>query len=545
MWKYQIDGQEHGPLDTKQLRQLARTGKLRPTDLIWREGLKGWVPAGKAKGLFPATEAPHGEVRDGHLDPSIPSPASADSCETIGTTKPGPSLLEGELVEAGPRAKRGGGRLRGLLIFLGAAMGIALIVGFTMHYRSTPEESPVPPTAKTPGDSVSSQNVKKLSSARGLIEQAQTKFGAKNYQQAKSLLDRTAGMNVLTGREKKSLQEFLGRTDSAIRGQRLALANYRAGQQSLKSGDLTGAVNRFSAAASSPYLDSTVTSRARVSLSAAESRLKALTAKPPIKPRSAPPKTLALSLGQGETLKLKLIPAGKFQMGSSLSAEDVSNLFVFLNASAYKSEHPQHQVTISTPFYMGIYEITQSQWKAVMGTEPWDGEDCAKSGASHAASYISWDDATKFCEVLSKKTGKKVMLPAEAQWEYSCRAGSKTLYSFGNSASIFGDYAWYEKNAGDNAHAVGQKKPNAFDLYDMHGNVCEWCRDGYDEKFYAKAKNVDPENTTVGLARVLRGGSWNHSPDGCRAANRSWSATGFRGFYNGFRVVVVSGLGVD
>jgi len=184
-----------------------------------------------------------------------------------------------------------------------------------------------------------------------------------------------------------------------------------------------------------------------------------------------------------------------------------------------------------------------------MGTEPWDGKRLAKSGGSHAASCISWDDASKFCEVLSKKIGKKVTLPTEAQWEYSCRAGSKTAYSFGDDASSLGDYAWYSENAYKKdekyAHAVGQKKPNALGLYDMHGNVYEWCRDWYDAKFYAKVKNVDPENTTEAKYRVIRGGSWSSFPGNCRAAGHYGGTTDNRDGHVGFRVVVVSGSGVD
>ena len=245
-----------------------------------------------------------------------------------------------------------------------------------------------------------------------------------------------------------------------------------------------------------------------------------------------------LDLGNKVTMKLVRIEAGKFMMGSPVT-----------ETSRFADEGPQREVTISKPFYMGVHEITQSQWKVVMGTEPWAGQTYAKFGASNAASYISWDDATKFCEALSKKAGKRVALPTEAQWEYSCRAGSKTAYSFGDDASKLGDYAWYNDNAyrkgEEYAHAVGQKKPNAFGLYDMHGNVWEWCRDYYDEKFYANAKNIDPENTTRSSARVLRGGSWGNDPLGCRAAARGGLTSDGRGSSFGFRVVVVSGSGVD
>ena len=249
-------------------------------------------------------------------------------------------------------------------------------------------------------------------------------------------------------------------------------------------------------------------------------------------------KYLTLDLDSKVTMKLALIPSGKFQMGSPKT-----------ETGRQDNEGPQHEVKISKPFYMGIHEVTQSQWKAVMGTEPWAGQLDAKSGGSNSATHVSWDDATKFCEALSKKTSKKVVLPTEAQWEYACRAGSKTAYGFGDDASKLGDYGWYYDNAyekgGKYAHAAGQKKPNAFGLYDMHGNVWELCRDWYDEKFYVNAKNVDPENTTKNSARAYRGGSWHNSPRRCRAAYRLSLNPGKRYNVVGFRVVAVAGAGVD
>ncbi|MBT5122983.1 MAG: formylglycine-generating enzyme family protein, partial [Planctomycetaceae bacterium] len=172
------------------------------------------------------------------------------------------------------------------------------------------------------------------------------------------------------------------------------------------------------------------------------------------------------------TMKLKLIPAGTFLMGSPESEE------------GHEDDETQHKVTISKPFYMQTTEVTQGQWKAVMGTEPWKGEDDVKEGPDYAASYVSWDDAIDYCKKLSEKEGKTYRLPTEAEWEYACRAGTETAWSFGNDEKELGDYAWNLKNAYDigkgYAHQVGQKRPNAFGLYDMHGNVYEWCHDYYE-----------------------------------------------------------------
>ena len=243
-----------------------------------------------------------------------------------------------------------------------------------------------------------------------------------------------------------------------------------------------------------------------------------------------------LDLGNGVTMKLALIPAGKFTMGSPDSEKDRD-----------KDEGPQHQVTITKPFYMGATEVTQAQWKAVMDTQPWEGKTYAKAGADNAANYITWDDATAFCTALSKKAGRTVRLPTEAEWEYACRAGTTTAYCFGDDASKLGDYAWYDDNAYDKdekyAHPVGVKKPNAWGLYDMHGNVWEWCADWYADS-YANTDAQDPKGPANGKYRVLRGGSWDGDPDLCRAAYRTRFTPGYRR-YRGFRVVVVSGSGVD
>jgi hypothetical protein len=136
-------------------------------------------------------------------------------------------------------------------------------------------------------------------------------------------------------------------------------------------------------------------------------------------------------------MTLNKIPAGTFTMGSPETEKD-----------RIANEH-QHKVTISKPFYMQTTEVTQGQWKAVMGTEPWKGEDYIKEGANYAAVYVSWNDAVAYCKKLSEKEGKTYRLPTEAEWEYACRAGTKTAWSFGDDEKVLGDYAWYEKNAYD------------------------------------------------------------------------------------------------
>ncbi len=253
-------------------------------------------------------------------------------------------------------------------------------------------------------------------------------------------------------------------------------------------------------------------------------------------------KDLSLDLGNGVSLKLVHIPAGKFKMGNNDTPPETIKK-VGGKEEHLTDEYPAHEVTISKPFYMGIYEVTQAQWKAVMGTEPWKGEQYVKEGPNYAATYVSWDDAVAYCKKLSEKEGKTYRLPTEAQWEYACRAGTKTMWSFGNDEKALGDYAWYEKNAynaGEKyAHQVGLKKPNAFGLYDMHGNVWEWCTDWYVPGSYSKTRQADPVGPASGDARVQRGGGWSSAVKRCRSAARiGRSPSDYRGSYLGFRVVL-------
>jgi len=187
---------------------------------------------------------------------------------------------------------------------------------------------------------------------------------------------------------------------------------------------------------------------------------------------------------------------------------------------------------------MGKYEVTQAQWQAVMGSNP----SPFKSDPRLPVETVSWEDCQRFCERLNERLagagqGVRVRLPTEAEWEYACRAGSTGRFCFGDSDGQLGDHAWYDGNSGGQTHPVGRKKPNAFGLYDMHGNVWEWCEDWYHGS-YSGAVDDGSAWTAGGeqTARVLRGGSWNNSPAGCRCAGRVGLRPDDRYANGGFRV---------
>jgi len=234
-------------------------------------------------------------------------------------------------------------------------------------------------------------------------------------------------------------------------------------------------------------------------------------------------------------MRLVLIPPGEFLMGSPESEDDRSD------------DEYQHRVRITKPFHLGSTEVTQGQWQAVMGTRPWSGQEYVREDPDHAASYVNWEDAQAFCQSISSKERGTYRLPSEAEWEYACRAGTTTAYCSGDDTSRLGDYAWFEDNADDMgekyAHRVGQKKPNPFGLFDMHGNVAEWCQDCYGDDYYAGSPTDDPTGPEVGLNGVDRGGSWYVRSKYCRSACRGMVAPSFRRFHLGFRVAVAGWRG--
>jgi formylglycine-generating enzyme required for sulfatase activity len=238
-------------------------------------------------------------------------------------------------------------------------------------------------------------------------------------------------------------------------------------------------------------------------------------------------------------MKFVLIPAGSFMMGSSLSPEEVAQKYG-TEAKWYRLEHPQHKVTISRSFYLQTTEVTQGQWEKVMGNNPSYFKDC---GDDCPVEEVSWNDTQRFLKKLNQMEGTdKYRLPTEAEWEYACRAGTTTPFHTGDCISTDqANYAGNSPGSGcpkgefrERTVRVGSFQPNAWGLYDMHGNVYEWCQDWYGEHYPAGAV-TDPKGPSTGELRVLRSGSWGLMAWLIRSAYRSgdWpyrrtSAFGFR-----------------
>ncbi len=214
-------------------------------------------------------------------------------------------------------------------------------------------------------------------------------------------------------------------------------------------------------------------------------------------------------------MRFRRIQPGSFMMGSD---------------KGERNEKDVHKVTLTRGFYIGVYEVTQEQWERVMGSNPSVGK-----GPNIPVCRVSWHDAQEFARRLSKKENVTYRLPTEAEWEYACRAGTTTEYYWGDKFD--GRYAWNERNSGKRKHPVGLTRPNAWGLYDMSGNVAEWCED---KKFlggYSEREKVDPKGPGIGYGRVVRGGDWANEPSYCRSAKRD--AASPAGVYCnlGFRLV--------
>ncbi len=211
------------------------------------------------------------------------------------------------------------------------------------------------------------------------------------------------------------------------------------------------------------------------------------------------------------------IPPGQFLMGGS----------------ANDNEKP-HRVSLSKGFWMGIHPVTQAQYEAVMGYNPshFQGED-------RPVENVSWDDAQEFCKKIRALTGRHARLPTEAEWEHACRAGTGGDYWCGNDEAALKKAAWYDANSGKQTHPVGKLAPNKWGLYDVLGNVWEWCEDAYEADSYKKLPANDPVCKGSGQTyRVLRGGSWNNHATYCRCASRDSSTPDLRNLGLGFRLVL-------
>ncbi len=237
--------------------------------------------------------------------------------------------------------------------------------------------------------------------------------------------------------------------------------------------------------------------------------------------------SFAVNLGNNVKLEMVNLPGGEFTMGSN---------------DGYSDEKPPHRVKLG-PFAIGKYEVTQAQWKAVMGDNP----SYYNWADDLPVENVSWNMAQDFIRRLNDKLRDGTYrLPTEAEWEYAARAGSHSRYSFGDDASELHNYAWFYDNSGyqmqaRQTHPVGRLKPNAFGLFDMHGNVWEWCSDWYSNSYYAECERqgtvTDPRGPSDGSARVFRGGGWSYDAVDCRSAFRYGSTPGFRLDYLGFRLL--------
>jgi len=270
-------------------------------------------------------------------------------------------------------------------------------------------------------------------------------------------------------------------------------------------------------------------------------------------PGAFPGDTRTFQLDAGVSFDLAWIPPGKFMMGSP---DTLDRAGFGPEAKPHDNETPRREVEISRGFWMGRLEVTNAQFRRFRpGHSSGTYKNFSLDGDAQPVVNVSWDDASEFCDWLSAETGLAFRLPSEAEWEYACRAGSSALYAEGDTpeslrgfanvmnpsvAGVMGvrwtPFPW--EDGSSVTSAAGQFKPNAWGLFDMHGNAWEWCQDWFDERYYAQGSARDPQGPSTGTARVSRGGSWSDTPWYCRSAFRIARAPESARVYDGFRVAL-------
>ena len=345
--------------------------------------------------------------------------------------------------------------------------------------------------------------------ARGMVLEARSLIGGGETAKGVELaikavdIDAVSGINMLSDFESKTLRdatvrEYRQRFDSAVNA------------NNVKDAIVASATAAQLDPRTESWLEESMTPEVVNRLP-----LRELASLPPNIITSLPP--IRNSIG----MELKLIPSGSFMMGGG-----------------FGGNIRKHRVTISRPFYIGVCEATKAHCRRVIKNAPndWKEDD-------RPADNVSWDDAIVFCQQLSaltdEKTAQRVYrLPTEAEWEYACRAGTTTPWSFGDWGEQYGEYVWCAGVSEGQPHVVGQKKPNNWGLYDVHGNVREWCSDWYDQRYYENSPAVDPSGPDAGKLRVHRGGNWYSDLPVCGSAERGRADPTRRELGNGFRVVV-------
>ena len=230
--------------------------------------------------------------------------------------------------------------------------------------------------------------------------------------------------------------------------------------------------------------------------------------------------TISIPVKDGISIDMARVEAGTFTMGATAEMKEL-----------YDDERPTHRVTLTNDYYIGKYEVTQALWQTVMGNNP-----SKFKGDNLPVEQVKWKDCQKFLSKLNRITGKMFRLPTEAEWEYAARGGNKSRgYQYSGSNNL-SDVAWYDNNSGNKTHAVGTKQANELGIYDMSGNVYEWCQDWFGK--YNSSSQVNPTGANSGSDRVFRGGSWISNAGNCRSSYRDYITLGGRDSYLGLRLVL-------